>query len=46
VEYDTGTKKGKIAGEDSWFQITSKPGNGQGEQVFYYVLKCVPLTVE
>jgi hypothetical protein len=41
-EYDTGTRRGKISGKDPWFQIISKPGNGQGEPVFYYVLKCVP----
>ncbi len=44
VEYDTGSKKGKVIGADPLFHVTSKPGNGQGEQVFYYVLKCVPLS--
>ncbi len=44
VEYDTGTKKGKVIGADPLFHVTSKPGNDQGEQVFYYVLKCVPLS--
>ncbi len=46
VEYDTGINKGKVAGEEPLFHITSKPGNGQGEQVFYYVLKCIPLTLK
>jgi alpha-galactosidase len=44
VEYDTGIKKGKLRGSDPLFHIISKPGNGQGEQVFYYVLKCIPLS--
>jgi hypothetical protein len=43
IEYDTGTRKGKVTGADPLFHITSKPGNDQGEQVFYYVLKCKPL---
>jgi alpha-galactosidase len=43
VEYDTGTKKGRVVGADPLFHITSKPGNDQGEQVFYYVMKCMPL---
>jgi alpha-galactosidase len=43
VEYDTGTEKGKVAGADPLFHITSNAGNGQGEQVFYYVLKCTPV---
>lgn len=43
IEYDTGFSKGKLAGADNIFHITSKPGNDQGEQVFYYVIKCVPL---
>ena len=42
-EYDTGSGKGKVSGEDPLFHITSKPGNDQGEQVYYYVLKCKPL---
>ncbi|MCK5463943.1 MAG: hypothetical protein KAI95_13040 [Bacteroidales bacterium] len=42
IEYDTETRRGKVVGADPLFHITSKPGNGQGEQVFYYVLKCVP----
>jgi len=43
TEYDTGTGKGKVEGTNPQFHITSKPGNGQGEQVYYYVLKCMPL---
>ncbi|KPL11779.1 MAG: hypothetical protein AMS26_19540 [Bacteroides sp. SM23_62] len=43
IEYDTGTRKGKVVGTDPMFHIASKPGNDQGEQVFYYVLKCIPL---
>ena len=43
IEYDTETRRGKVVGADPLFHITSKPGNDQGEQVFYYVLKCIPL---
>lgn len=43
VEYDTGVKKGKVIGAKPLFHISSKPGNDQGEQVFYYVLKCTPI---
>ncbi len=43
TEYDSGTEKGRITGRDPWFHIASRPGNGQGEQVFYYVLKCKPI---
>ncbi len=43
TEYDTETGKGKVSGADPRFHITSKPGNDQGEQVFYYVLKCKPI---
>jgi hypothetical protein len=42
IEYDTGTMKGKVVGSDPILHISSKPGNDEGEQVFYYVLKCVP----
>ncbi len=42
IEYDTETSKGKVMGDNPVFHITSKPGNNEGEQVFYYVLKCVP----
>ncbi|MCK5370177.1 MAG: hypothetical protein KAQ62_16565, partial [Cyclobacteriaceae bacterium] len=43
IEYDTETKKGEVMGAKPLFHITSKPGNDEGEQVFYYVLKCIPL---
>ena len=46
VEYDTGIKRGTVSGADPFFHITSKPGNDQGEQVFYYVLKCIPFNVK
>lgn len=42
VEYDTETNKGSITGTNPFLHITSKPGNNQGEQVFFYVLKCIP----
>jgi hypothetical protein len=42
IEYDTETRKGNVVGDHPIFHITSKPGNDEGEQVFYYVLKCVP----
>jgi alpha-galactosidase len=42
-EYDMGLNKGKVKGSDPIFHITSKPGNDEGEQIFYYVLKCIPL---
>ena len=42
IEYDTGTSKGRVSGANPSLHITSKPGNDQGEQVFYYVLKCLP----
>ncbi len=44
VEYETGVSKGKVVGAKPLFHITSKPGNSQGEQVFYYVIKCIPLS--
>ena len=43
IEYDTETKKGEVMGAKPLFHITSRPGNDEGEQVFYYVLKCIPL---
>jgi len=42
-EYDLGTRRENVLGMDPEIKITSKPGNDQGEQVFYYVLKCVPV---
>jgi alpha-galactosidase len=42
VEYDTGTKRGDITAQRPYLPIISKPGNHEGEQVFYYVLKCIP----
>jgi alpha-galactosidase len=42
VEYDTGIRRGMVTGADRLFHITSKPGNDQGEQIFYYVMKCIP----
>jgi len=42
IEYDTDTKKGMVKDSDPFFQITSKPGHDEGEQIFYYVFKCVP----
>jgi alpha-galactosidase len=42
IEYDSGTRKGNVVGADPILHITSKPGNDEGEQVFYYVLKCIP----
>lgn len=44
IEYDTDVNKGTVEGNDPQFHITSKPGNHQGEQVFYYVIKCIPLS--
>jgi hypothetical protein len=44
LEYDTGTRKGNVTGGDPLFRITSEPGNGQGEQVYYDELKCIPLS--
>ena len=42
IEYDMNLKLGKVTESDPFLHITSKPGNDQGEQIFYYVLKCIP----
>ena len=44
IEYDVGIKKNKVMGTKPLFHITSRSGNDEGEQVFYYVLKCIPLS--
>jgi hypothetical protein len=46
IEYDTGTERGNLMGSNSVLQISSKPGNDEGEQVYYYVLKCTPIEHE
>jgi len=43
IEYDTGTERGSLKGSNPFLQISSKPGNDEGEQVFYYVIKCIPI---
>ena len=42
IEYDTGIKRENLSGSDPTIHISSKPGNDEGEQVFYYVIKCIP----
>jgi alpha-galactosidase len=42
LEYDTETNRGIVKGTNPYFHIISKPGNNEGEQIFYYFLKCIP----
>jgi alpha-galactosidase len=42
IEYDSKSKRGMVMGSDPFFHITSKPGNDEGEQIYYDVFKCIP----
>jgi alpha-galactosidase len=42
IEYDTNTDSGKVSGSEPFLHISSISGNDEGEQVFYYVIKCIP----
>ncbi|MCG2461655.1 hypothetical protein K8352_12915 [Flavobacteriaceae bacterium F89] len=44
IEYDDDVNKGNVLGAHPFIRITSKSGNNRGEQVFYYVIKCMPLS--
>lgn len=42
-QYEDDINLGEVKGPVARFNIQSKEGNGQGETVYYYVLKCVPI---
>jgi hypothetical protein len=43
VDYENNIVQGVIEGKEARFRITSRPGNNQGEPLYYSVLKCIPI---